>query len=166
MSIGLGDSQLRYPFDHPKEECGVVGVYMPGHEASRLTFFGLFALQHRGQESAGIATSNGKSINVHSNMGLVTQIFREEDFYHQARWNVQEGRVEMHLVCAKSCVVSLGGEEIVFAPGESIHTENAYKYEMREFEALAREAGLVARDRWLDPGRRFSVQYFEVDPSV
>ena len=54
---------------------------MPEHEASRLTFFGLFALQHRGQESAGIATSNGKDINVHSDMGLVTQIFREEDFY-------------------------------------------------------------------------------------
>jgi len=81
VSIGLDQSQLRFPFDHPKEECGVVGVYMPGHEASRLTFFGLFALQHRGQESAGIATSNGKNINVHSDMGLVSQIFREEDFY-------------------------------------------------------------------------------------
>ena len=81
MSIGLGNSQLRDPFDHPREECGVVGVYIPGQEASRLTFFGLFALQHRGQESAGIATSNGKDINVHSDMGLVTQIFREEDFY-------------------------------------------------------------------------------------
>lgn len=81
MSIGLGQLQLRYPFDHPREECGVVGVYVPGHEASRLTFFGLFALQHRGQESAGIAASNGTTINLHSNMGLVTQIFREEDFY-------------------------------------------------------------------------------------
>jgi amidophosphoribosyltransferase len=81
VSTGLDQLQLRYPFDHPKEECGVVGVYVPGHEASRLTFFGLFALQHRGQESAGIATSNGKNINVHSDMGLVTQIFREEDFY-------------------------------------------------------------------------------------
>jgi len=74
-------SQLSVPFDHPKEECGVVGVYTPGEEASRLAFFGLFALQHRGQESAGIATSNGQTINVHSEMGLVTQIFREEDFY-------------------------------------------------------------------------------------
>ncbi|PKB73673.1 MAG: amidophosphoribosyltransferase [SAR202 cluster bacterium Io17-Chloro-G7] len=69
------------PFDHPKEECGVVGIYMPGAEASRLAFFGLFALQHRGQESAGIAASNGEEINVHAEMGLVTQIFREPDFY-------------------------------------------------------------------------------------
>ena len=71
----------RTPFDHPKEECGVVGVYMPGGEASRLAFFGLFALQHRGQESAGIAASNGEEVNVHAEMGLVTQIFREPDFY-------------------------------------------------------------------------------------
>jgi amidophosphoribosyltransferase len=81
VSIELAPSKLRYLLDHPKEECGVVGVYVPGEEASRLTFFGLFALQHRGQESAGIATSNGKGIHVHADMGLVTQIFREEDFY-------------------------------------------------------------------------------------
>jgi amidophosphoribosyltransferase len=81
VSFELATSKLRYPFDHPKEECGVVGVYMPGEEASRLAFFGLFALQHRGQESAGIATSNRRAINIHAEMGLVTQIFREEDFY-------------------------------------------------------------------------------------
>ena len=54
---------------------------MPGGEASRLAFFGLFALQHRGQESAGIAASNGEDIKIHAEMGLVTQIFREPDFY-------------------------------------------------------------------------------------
>ena len=69
------------PFDHPNEECGVVGVYTPDEEASRLAFFGLFALQHRGQESAGIAATNGEVVKVHSEMGLVTQIFREADFY-------------------------------------------------------------------------------------
>ena len=67
--------------DHPKEECGVVGVYTPGGEASHLAFFGLFALQHRGQESAGIAATNGEGITVHTDMGLVSQIFRESDFY-------------------------------------------------------------------------------------
>ncbi len=58
-----------------------MAAYVPGGEASRLAFFGLFALQHRGQESAGIAASNGSGINVHSEMGLVSQIFREPDFY-------------------------------------------------------------------------------------
>lgn len=70
----------RFPFDHPREECGVVGAYIPGAEASRVAFFGLFALQHRGQESAGIAAADGHNINVHTDMGLVTQIFRERDF--------------------------------------------------------------------------------------
>ena len=71
----------RAPFDHPNEECGVIAVFTPEGEASRLAFFGLFALQHRGQESAGIAAANGENVVVHSDMGLVTQIFREPDFY-------------------------------------------------------------------------------------
>ena len=71
----------RAPFDHPNEECGVIGVFTPEGDASRLAFFGLFALQHRGQESAGIAAANGENVVVHSDMGLVTQIFREPDFY-------------------------------------------------------------------------------------
>ena len=56
-------------------------MYAPGGDASRVAFFALFALQHRGQESAGIATSDGDSIKVHTDMGLVTQIFREEELY-------------------------------------------------------------------------------------
>ena len=73
-------SQPVTSLDHPREECGVVGVYQPGGDASRLAFFGLFALQHRGQESAGIAATDGSSISLHREMGLVTQVFREEDF--------------------------------------------------------------------------------------
>ena len=65
--------------DHPVEECGVVGVYAPGGDANRIVFFGLFALQHRGQESAGIAAADGSSIRAHKDMGLITQIFREEE---------------------------------------------------------------------------------------
>ncbi|MCH8273689.1 MAG: amidophosphoribosyltransferase [Armatimonadetes bacterium] len=64
--------------EHPKEECGVFGVYAPGHEAARLTFFGLFDLQHRGQESAGISVSDGARVRMHKEMGLVTQVFNEE----------------------------------------------------------------------------------------
>ena len=75
------DFTFRAPFDHPNEECGVIGVFTPEGEASRLAFFGLFALQHRGQESAGIAAANGENVVVHADMGLVTQIFREPDFY-------------------------------------------------------------------------------------
>lgn len=67
------------PWDGPREECGVIAVYSPQESASRLAFFGLFALQHRGQESAGIAAA-GEKVAVHSGMGLVSQVFREPDF--------------------------------------------------------------------------------------
>ena len=67
------------PWDAPGEECGVIAVYSPQESASRLAFFGLFALQHRGQESAGIAAA-GEKVAVHSGMGLVSQVFREPDF--------------------------------------------------------------------------------------
>ncbi len=64
--------------DYPKEECGVLGVYTPDRQAGVVAFFGLFALQHRGQESAGIAVSDGSVVRMHKDMGLVSQVFKEE----------------------------------------------------------------------------------------
>ena len=65
--------------DRLKEECGVLGVYTPDQEAARVAFFGLFALQHRGQESAGIAVSDGSRVRMHKGMGLVNQVFGPEE---------------------------------------------------------------------------------------
>jgi amidophosphoribosyltransferase len=64
--------------DRLKEECGVLGIYTPDQEAARTAFFGLFALQHRGQESAGMAVSDGLRVRMHKDMGLVSQVFDEE----------------------------------------------------------------------------------------
>ncbi len=64
--------------DHPHEECGVFGIFAPGEDVSRIAFFGLYALQHRGQESAGIAVSDGHNLNCHKNTGLVSLVFDEE----------------------------------------------------------------------------------------
>ena len=61
----------------PQDECGVFGVWAPGEDVAKLTYYGLYALQHRGQESAGIATSDGSRINVYKDMGLVSQVFDE-----------------------------------------------------------------------------------------
>ncbi len=61
----------------PQDACGVFGVWAPGEEVSKLTYFGLYALQHRGQESAGIAVSRGSQILVYKDMGLVAQVFDE-----------------------------------------------------------------------------------------
>ena len=63
----------------PQDACGVFGVWAPGEEVAKLSFYGLYALQHRGTESAGIATSDGERILVYKDMGLVSQVFTEGD---------------------------------------------------------------------------------------
>ena len=76
-----GDGRLNHDIlpgeKGPQDQCGVFGVWAPGEEVSKLAYFGLYALQHRGQESAGIATSTGEKILVYKDMGLVSQVFNE-----------------------------------------------------------------------------------------
>ena len=72
-------NDILFKDDKMHDECGVVGVVAPGREVARLAFFGLYALQHRGQESAGIATSDGTMAYSHKGMGLVAQVFNEEN---------------------------------------------------------------------------------------
>lgn len=74
---GLLNHDLMPDEKGPQDACGVFGVWAPGEEVAKLTYFGLYALQHRGQESAGIATSNGNKILVYKDMGLVSQVFNE-----------------------------------------------------------------------------------------
>jgi len=61
--------------DSPKEECGVIGVFAPNEDVARMTFFGLYALQHRGQEAAGMAVADGHTMSIHKGVGLVSQVF-------------------------------------------------------------------------------------------
>jgi amidophosphoribosyltransferase len=79
--VPRGDGRLTHDLDpqdrSPQDACGVFGVWAPGEEVAKLTYFGIYALQHRGQESAGIAVSNGKQILVYKDMGLVSQVFDE-----------------------------------------------------------------------------------------
>jgi len=76
-----GDGRLTAALDPsdqgPQDACGVFGVWAPGEDVAKLTYYGLYALQHRGQESAGIAVSNGRQILVYKDMGLVSQVFDE-----------------------------------------------------------------------------------------
>jgi amidophosphoribosyltransferase len=73
------NGQTPAPSGDWKEKCGVFGVYAPGEDVARITFYGIYALQHRGQESAGIATGDRHRIYTHSEMGLVSQVFDEHD---------------------------------------------------------------------------------------
>lgn len=80
-----GDGNLNHEIDpddkSPQDSCGVFGVWAPGEEVARLTYFGLYALQHRGQQSAGIATADGQRILVYKDMGLVSQVFDEQSLH-------------------------------------------------------------------------------------
>src|SRR5687768_17894982 len=77
-----GDGRLSAALDPqdlgPQDHCGVFGVWAPGEDVARLTYFGLYALQHRGQESAGIATTDGDALMLRTRMGLVYTAFDEE----------------------------------------------------------------------------------------
>lgn len=81
MHVLRGDGRLTAAIDPhdqgPQDACGVFGVLAPGEDVAKLTYYGLFALQHRGQESAGLAVSNGRRIMVFKDMGLVSQVFDE-----------------------------------------------------------------------------------------
>ena len=70
------------PFDSPREACGVFGISAPGMDIARLTYFAIYALQHRGQEAAGIATCDGRTAHVHKGLGLVSQVFNEDNLSH------------------------------------------------------------------------------------
>ncbi len=79
--MARGDGRLTHDLlpdeKGPQDACGVFGVWAPGEEVAKLTYFGLYALQHRGQESAGIAVADGNRILVYKDMGLVAQVFSE-----------------------------------------------------------------------------------------
>jgi amidophosphoribosyltransferase len=79
--VPRGDGRLSHDLDPqmpgPQDACGVFGVWAPGEEVAKLTYFGLYALQHRGQEAAGIAVSDGSGVVVYKDLGLVAQVFDE-----------------------------------------------------------------------------------------
>ncbi|MDX6275025.1 MAG: amidophosphoribosyltransferase [Frankiales bacterium] len=81
--MSRGDGRLSHDLDPtdrpPKDACGVFGVWAPGEEVAKLAYYGLYALQHRGQEAAGIAVSDGSNVVVYKNLGLVSQVFDEAD---------------------------------------------------------------------------------------
>jgi amidophosphoribosyltransferase len=70
-------SSSQFIDDSPKEECGVIGIFAPNEDVARMTFFGLFALQHRGQEAAGIAVADGRAMSIHKGIGLVSHVFTQ-----------------------------------------------------------------------------------------
>ena len=102
------------------------------------------------------------------NLNLLMRINRElganfdpRRFAHRAFYNAERGRIEMHLVSTTAQRVQIGREKFVFERGESIHTENSYKYTVAEFHRLAARAGFESRHVWTDVAHLFSIHYLE-----
>jgi len=83
----------------------------------------------------------------------------EDDFEHHAYFNEEKSRVEMHLRSRHDQTVEIDGREISFAKGETIHTENSYKFSLDDFAALARRAGFAQDRTWSDEQELFSIHY-------
>lgn len=109
-------------------------------------------------DAQGVTAAFDRNLLVRINRELGAD-FPLERFRHRSVWNGAEGRVEMHLVALDACVVTVAGRRFAFAAGETIHTENAYKYTLEGFAALAAGAGLAVRRVWTDPRGWFSVQW-------
>ncbi|MEZ5567169.1 MAG: L-histidine N(alpha)-methyltransferase [Halioglobus sp.] len=96
---------------------------------------------------------------------LMSADFDQTQFQHRAFYNGERKRIEMHLVSERDQAVTLAGERIDFAEGETIHTENSYKYTVDGFSELASAAGLTLERTWLDNDKLFSVHYLRAGPA-
>jgi len=110
------------------------------------------------------AYNDARGVTAAFNLNLLRRINRElgadfdlRRFRHYAFYNPAPGRIEMHLVSLRRQTVDVGAYRFEFAPGETIHTENSYKYSVEEFSALAADAGFRAAHVWQDARKRFAL---------
>lgn len=111
-------------------------------------------------DPAGVTAAFNRNLLVRLNREARAD-FDLADFAHRAIWNAAESRVEMHLVCRAPRSVMVAGRTIRFARGETIHTENSYKYAPERMNALIRESGWSVRTTWTDPDAVFAIWLLE-----
>ncbi len=176
-----------HPFDLPAEiaALGPVTVFFPGSTIGNFEPARAIGLLQRFAEIANAqhlligvdmkkdhdrlvrAYDDPEGVTAHFNLNLLVRAngelgadFDVSAFEHLALYNEKDGRIEMHLKSLCAQTVSVAGERFSFTEGETIHTENSYKYAIPEFQALAAKAGWNARQVWTDPESLFSVQLF------
>jgi len=125
---------------------------------------------HKSTRILEAAYNDGQGITALFNLNILSNInslmnadFDISRFSHRAFYNEEKSRMEMHLVSLVNQVVKLGDTRINFTCGETIHTENSYKYTPESFQKLAHSAGFVLRSSWSDAQEMFSVFYLELD---
>lgn len=112
------------------------------------------------------AYNDAQGVTAEFNLNVLSHInerlgadFDPDNFEHRARYNAERGRVEMHLKSTRDHQVRINGDSYRFATGETIHTENSYKYSIEEFHRLAARAGFAPVQVWTDPDGLFSIHY-------
>ena len=111
-------------------------------------------------DSRGVTAAFNRNLLVRINRDLAAE-FDVESFAHEAFYSEALGRVEMHLVSTRNQTIRIDGHEIEFAEGESIHTENSYKYSIEEFAEIAARAGFTPTKVWTDEAELFSIHYLD-----
>lgn len=114
-------------------------------------------------DARGVTAAFNKNILARINRELGAD-FDLDAFDHLAFFDPARSRVEMHLVSLKDQVARVGGREFSFAPGERLHTESSYKYDVEPFRRLATDAGFSPVECWTDAERMFSMHYLRVPP--
>ena len=117
-------------------------------------------------ERLNAAYNDSEGVTAAFNLNLLVRINRElggnfeiDAFEHRAHYNAREGRIEMHLISLRDQTVAIGKNRFNFSKGETIHTENSYKYGIEEFQEAAARGGFRALDCWTDEDRLFSIHY-------
>jgi L-histidine N-alpha-methyltransferase len=134
----------------------LVGVDLPKHPATLIA-----------------AYDDAQGVTAAFNLNLLDRLNREAgadfqpaDFSHRAVWNARDSRIEMHLVSRREHSVTVGGQAVRFAEGETIHTENSHKYTPEAFRALALAGGWSPQRLWTDPAGLFSVHLLAPTPPL
>ena len=121
-------------------------------------------------ERLNAAYNDAEGITAAFNLNLLVRINRElggdfdiDAFDHRAHYDARHGRIEMHLINRRAQTVAIGDHRFSFSEGETIHTENSYKYAIEEFQEIAASAGFRALDSWADEDRLFSIHYLRAE---
>lgn len=117
-------------------------------------------LERAYNDAAGVTAAFNLNMLTHLNQ-MLEGTFDVTRFEHHAFYNEEKGRIEMHLRSQLDQLVQVGDVTVPFKQGETIHTENSYKYSKEEFETLARQSGFHSVNCWIDDDERFSVHYLE-----
>ena len=117
-------------------------------------------LERAYNDAAGVTAAFNLNMLTHLNQ-MLEGTFDVTRFDHHAFYNEEKGRIEMHLRSQLDQLVQVGDVTVPFKQGETIHTENSYKYSKEEFETLARQSGFHSVNCWIDDDERFSVHYLE-----